>query len=142
MATYIATGSAERSPARDRAALAATVARIALGLVFTLSGFSGFAFLFISPPPPLPGFAGEFMDVFFRTHWVQFVDAVELIAGVMLLANRYVTLAIVLLGAIFANIFAFHITMQPNTIAVPLALAVLWAFLAYRNRANLAVLFK
>jgi len=142
MASYVATGSTVRSPSRDRAALAATFARVVLGLVFTLSGFSGFAFLFISPPPPLPGLAGEFMDVFFRTHWVQFVDAVELIAGVMLLVNRYVTLAIVLLGAIFANILAFHITMQPNTIAVPLALFALWAFLAYRNRAKLAVLIK
>jgi putative oxidoreductase len=142
MATHIAAGSAVRSPSRDRAAVAATVARIVLGVVFTLSGFSGFAFLFMSPPPPPPGLAAEFTDVFFRTHWVQFVDGVELIAGVLLLANRYVTLAIVLLGAIFANILVFHITLQPTTIAVPLALVALWAFLAYRNRANLAVLLK
>ena len=72
---------------------------------------------------------------------MQFVDGVGLIAGILLLANRYVTLALVLLGPVIANILVFHLTMQPQTIAVPLVVLGLRIFLAYRNRASLAPLF-
>ena len=116
-------------------------ARIALGLVFTLAGASGFIFLFVSAPPAQPGLAGQFQDVFFRSHWVQFVDGVQLISGLLLLSNRYVTLALTMLGAVLANIFAFHISMQPQTIAVPLVVLALWLVLAYNKRENLAPLF-
>jgi hypothetical protein len=133
---------AVRTPASSRtAAAAALVARILLGLVFSASGASGFLFLFMSVPPQ-SGLAGAFTDLFFRSHWVQFVDGIELIAGILLLANRYVTLALVLLGAVIANILVFHVTMQPQTITVPIVVLGLWIFLAYRNRANLAPLFK
>jgi putative oxidoreductase len=122
--------------------IVATVARVLLGLVFLLAGGSGFMFLFMSAPPPEPGLAGAFQDVFFRSHWVQFVDGVQLVAGALLLANRYVTLALTLLGAVIANILVFHITMQPQTIAIPLVVLTLWTFLAYRYRENLAHIFK
>lgn len=117
-----------------------TAARIALGLVFTLAGASIF-FLIANPPPVPPGLAGTFQQVFFQSHWVVFVDLSELAAGLLLLANRYVVFALVMLGAILSNILVFHITMQPSTIALPLILTALWLVLAYRHRAQLAVLF-
>jgi putative oxidoreductase len=124
------------------AAIAAVAARVLLGLVFTASGLSGFLFLFLSLPPSPTGLAGAFQDIFFRSHWVQFVDGVELVAGVLLLANRYVALALALLGAVIANILVFHLTMQPETIAVPLVVLALWIVLFHRHRASFAPLFK
>ena len=85
-----------------------TIARILLGLVFFAAGLSGFL-LIAHPPAPPPGLAGQFQDVFFRSYWVLFVDGVELIAGIFLLSNRYVPLAVVLLGAVIANIIVFHV---------------------------------
>src|SRR5579863_3075254 len=105
-----------------------TVARILLGLLFALAGLSGFVFSFAGGPPPMPGLAGEFGDVFFRSHWVLYVDGVEFIAGAFLLVNRYVPLALVLLGAVISNILVFHITMQPAGIAPGLVATALWAF--------------
>jgi hypothetical protein len=117
-----------------------TAARIALGLVFTLAGAS--IFVLIANPPPAPsGLAGTFQQVFFQSHWVVFVDLAELAAGVLLLANRYVVFALIVLGAILSNILVFHITMQPSTIVLPLILTALWFVLAYHHRATLAVLF-
>ena len=136
----ISTQNARRA-AHSAQAKGLLAARIALGLVFTLAGASGFIFLFAAAPPPQPGLAGQFQDVFFRSHWVQFVDGVQLISGVLLLSNRYVTLALTMLGAVLANIFAFHISMQPQTIAVPLAVLALWLVLAYNKRESLAPLF-
>jgi putative oxidoreductase len=129
-------------PVGKASAITALVARIFLGLIFLLAGTSGFVFLFTSVPPPPPGLAGSFQDVFFRSHWAQFVDGVELIAGVLLLVNRYVPLALTLLGAVIANILVFHLTMQPQTIPLPLVVVIAWGVLAYRYRANLAPLFE
>ena len=118
----------------------ATVARILLGLVFFAAGLSGF--LLISHPPAAPpGLAGEFQDVFFRSYWVLFVDGVELIAGLLLLSNRYVPLALALLAAVIANIIVFHVTMAPLGLPVAAIVAALWATVATQYRANFAPLF-
>lgn len=118
-----------------------TAARIALGLVFTLAGASIF-FLIANPPPMPPGLAGTFTSAFFESRWVVFVDLVELTAGLLLLSNRFVPLALVLLGAVLSNILAFHITMQPGTIALPVILTALWFVLAYNRRSQLALLLQ
>ncbi len=115
--------------------------RIALGLVFTLAGAS--IFVLIGHPPPMPpGLAGTFTSAFFASRWVVFVDLAELAAGVLLLANRSVPFALVLLAAILSNILVFHVTMQPQTIALPIVLTVLWLALAYEHRATLTQLFE
>ncbi len=84
--------------------------------------------------------AGQFQDAFFATHWVKFVDVVELIVGLLLLTNRYVPLALVTLAAIIANILFFHIAMQPQTLPIPLVVVVLWFLVAWQHRASFAPL--
>jgi len=118
-----------------------TVSRILLGLLFTLAGASGFIFAAIGNLPPQPGLAGEFQHVFFASHWVLYVDGVEFITGVLLLSNRYIILALTMLGAVLTNILAFHITMQPAGI-VPGAIATgLWFVLFRHYRTSFAPLF-
>ncbi len=117
--------------------IAALVARILLGLLFVFAG--SFAFIPFTPPPQ-PGLAGRFQDVFFASHWVQFVDLVELIVGILLLANRFVPLALVALAAVLANILFFHLAMQPKTLPIPLVAVVLWFLVAWWHRASFAPL--
>jgi len=89
-----------------------------------------------------PGLAGSFTTVFFQSRWVVFVDLAELATGVLLPANRFVPFALVMLAAILSNILVFHVTMQPQTIFLPLFLTALWFVLAYQHRSNLTQLFK
>lgn len=117
-----------------------SISRILLGLVFTAAGLSGF-FLVSNPPPMPPGLAGAFQDVFFKSHWVLFVDSVELVAGVLLLANRYVPLALTALAAVIANILVFHITMMPSGLPVAVVVAIMWTIVALPFRAIFAPLF-
>ena len=117
----------------------ATIARIVLGLVFFASGLSGFL-LIAHPPAPPPGLAGEFQEVFFRSYWVLFVDGVELLAGILLLANRYVPLALAMLAAVIANIIVFHLTMAPLGLPIAAIVAALWTIVALRYRASFAPL--
>jgi putative oxidoreductase len=120
--------------------ISATVARILLGLVFSASGLSGFL-LINHPPPAPPGLAGDFQAVFFRSYWVLFVDGVELIGGVLLLANRFVPLALALLAPVIANIIVFHVTMAPLGLPVALVVTLLWSVVAARFRTSFAPLF-
>jgi putative oxidoreductase len=117
-----------------------TVSRILLGLVFFAAGLSGFL-LISHPPAQPPGLAGEFQSVFFRSYWVLFVDGVELIAGILLLSNRFVPLALAMLAAVIANIIVFHVTMAPMGLPVAAIVATLWAIVATRYRASFAPLF-
>ncbi|HKW44425.1 MAG TPA: hypothetical protein VJN22_02135 [Candidatus Eremiobacteraceae bacterium] len=120
--------------------IAFTVSRILLGLVFLASGISGF-FLISNAPPVPPGLAGEFQAVFFKSGWVLFVDGVELAAGLLLLTDRFVPLALTALAAVIANILVFHITMMPAGLPVALVVALLWTIVALPYRSLFAPLF-
>jgi putative oxidoreductase len=72
---------------------------------------------------------------------VLFVDGVELIAGIFLLSNRYVPLAVALLAAVIANIVVFHVTMAPMGLPIAAIVAALWAIVAAQHRSTFAPLF-
>jgi putative oxidoreductase len=120
--------------------IAATVARILLGLLFVFAGGVGFFFL-NNPPPAPPGLAETFQDVFFKSRWVTLVDGVQIIAGVFLLANRFVPVALILLAAVIANILTYHITMYPSGIVPGLVALVLWFVVSLRYRSVFAPIF-
>jgi len=67
--------------------IAALIARLLLGLVFTVFGLNGFIGFFPTPPLP-PGPAGQFLGALFVSHYVYVVAAVQVAAGVLLLVNR------------------------------------------------------
>ncbi|HEY1975980.1 MAG TPA: hypothetical protein VGG89_05540 [Candidatus Baltobacteraceae bacterium] len=113
------------------------IVRVLVGLIFVVAGV--FAFVFTNPPP-LPGMAGAFNDAFVHSHWSMFVGAAQFTAGVLLLANRYVTIALIILAGFLYNSLAFHVTMMPVGLFFAIPVMVLWAFLCWRNRASFAAL--
>jgi uncharacterized membrane protein YphA (DoxX/SURF4 family) len=119
--------------------IAVLIARILLGLLFTVFGLNGFLH-FIPQPPPPPGLAADFFRVVFASGYLMLPFALQLVGGVLLLANRYVPLALALLAPVIVNILMFHVLMSPGTIAPGLLAAVLWCFVAYRVRAAFAPL--
>jgi uncharacterized membrane protein YphA (DoxX/SURF4 family) len=132
-----------RTPAVEREkrarAIAVLWARLLLGATFVAAGLSGFL-LFHNPPPAPPGLAGAFQAVFFRSGWVLLVDAVEVSAGALLLADRFVPLALVALASILFNIYAFHITMAPAGLPAPIVVTALWLVVAWPLRSHFAPL--
>lgn len=117
------------------------VARILLGLLFTFAGAMGFLMI-ANPPPQQPGLVGEFTTVFFASKWILFVKGVELLAGILLLTNRFVPLALTLLGGVLYNILAVHITMMPAGLPVPCVALALWFLASLPYRASFAFLAK
>lgn len=116
------------------------ITRILLGLIFFVFGLDTFVH-FIPAKPPTEGLAGAFIGALIHSHYVFFVGGVQLIAGVLLLSNRFLPLALALLAPVIANIIVFHLTMQPAGLPPGILTAALWAILAWKLRAYFAPLF-
>ncbi len=119
--------------------IAATIARILLGLLFTFAGASMFL---ISTPPPQPGLAGAFNAIFFHSHWALFVGSAQLVIGVLLLVNRYVPVALIILAGFLYNSFAFHILIAPSGLFAPIIVTALWLVVSLQYRQLFAPLFR
>ncbi|MES2221600.1 MAG: DoxX family membrane protein [Acidobacteriota bacterium] len=116
----------------------AIIARILLGLMFFVAGLNGF-FNFLHGQLPA-GVAGTFANALVVSHFIYFIAAVQLIAGALLLINRYVPLALALLAPVLYNILAFHISMQPSGLPPGLVACLFWLILAWRLRVYFAPL--
>src|SRR5664279_5656417 len=120
--------------------ITATIARYLLGFLFTVFGLNGFLhFLPTGSPPPL---AAQFFGAMVQSHYMVVVFALQLVCGLMLLANRYVPLTLTILGPIIFNIILFHVFMEPSGLPLAAVVTVLWAILAYRARSVFAVLLQ
>jgi putative oxidoreductase len=113
------------------------IARILLGLVFLVFGLNGFL-NFLNTGPAPTGLAGQFLGALILSHYYWVVAALQIAGGLLLLVNRFVPLALVLLGPIIVNIICFHVFMNPMG-APPAAVAtVLWLIVFYVNRQHFA----
>ena len=120
--------------------IATLIARILLGLVFFVFGLNGF-FNFIPTGPMPTGLPGEFIDALMRSHYVLAVSAFEVIGGALLLVNRYVPLALTLLGPVIVNIILFHLLLNHTGWPMAFIVAILWGIIAYRHRQAFSGLF-
>jgi|HubBroStandDraft_1064217.scaffolds.fasta_scaffold295573_2 putative oxidoreductase len=117
-----------------------TIARLLLGLVFTVFGLNGFLNFF--SPGPVPPLAEQFFGVLIQSHYMAVVFVIEIIGGLALLLNRMTPLALTLLGPVIFNILLFHITMAPAGLPPAVFVAILWLVVAYRVRGAFAGLFQ
>ena len=121
--------------------ITALIARCLLGFVFLVFGLNGFLH-FIPVPPPKEPVAGQFMGALFLSHYLVLIFVLQIVPGVLLLANRFVPLALTLLGPVLANIVCFHAFMAPEGLPLPLILSVLWLVVAFYHRSAFAGLFQ
>jgi putative oxidoreductase len=120
--------------------IASHVARVLLGLIFTVFGLNGFLHFI---PLPLPsGVAGQLMGAIFTSHYYVAVFAFQVAGGILLLCNRYVPLALTLLGPVIVNILLFHALMAPDGLPMAVIVTALWSVLFFRVRSAYAGLFQ
>ena len=111
-----------------------TAARVFLGLVFTVFGLN--FFLHFLPTPPMSPQAGAFAGALLASGYLfPLLKVVEVGAGVMLLTNRFVPLALALLAPVVLNIVGFHLFVAQAGFPLPLAMLATEVFLAicYRS---------
>lgn len=116
------------------------VARILLGAAFLFFGLNGF-FFFMKPGPMPHNPAGDFTTILMNSHWAQVVSAIQGISAILFLFNRYVPLALVLIGPVLFNILVFHLLLMPEGILPGLVLTVCWVIVFIHHRAAFAGIF-
>jgi len=111
-----------------------TAARVLLGLIFTVFGLNGFLH-FLPQPPMQPGPALTFIVGLLGTgYFFPLLKATEVTAGLLLLSNRFVPLALTVLAPIVINIVAFHAFLAPGGIPLALVVLALEGYLAWTLR--------
>jgi uncharacterized membrane protein YphA (DoxX/SURF4 family) len=106
------------------------IARLLLGSIFIVFGLNGFLnFLSMGPMPT--GLAGQFVGALAQSHYFWVVAALQVVGGLLLLVNRFVPLALVLLGPVIVNILLYHIFMSPAGIGLALVVTILWFIVFY-----------
>src|ERR1700685_384200 len=119
---------------------ASVIARYLAGAIFLVMGLNGF--LNFIPLPPPGGVAGQFMGALYVSHYLWVIFAFQVIAGVLLLVNRYVPLAVAVPAPIIVNILSFHALMAPSGLPLDLFVAVLWALIFADVRPAFSGLFQ
>jgi uncharacterized membrane protein YphA (DoxX/SURF4 family) len=138
MATLNATVAADRSSQRAPRAFVhhlPLVGRLLLGLVFFVFGLDGLVHFMPQPTGPFPEKAMAFGNAMMQTGYLfQLLKGTEVLAGALLLSNRFVPLALVLLAPVLVNILAFHLFLEPAGAPLAVVLVALAAALAWSHR--------
>ena len=120
--------------------IATIVVQVLVGFVFAFFGSNAFLH-FMNPPLP-PGVAGQFLTILFESKYVYFTSAVQVLGGLLLLANRFVPLGLTLLGPVLFNILLFHGLLFHPGWQTGVVMTILWFFLFWRYKKNFAGIFE
>ncbi len=116
------------------------VGRILLGLIFVVFGLNGF-FNFLNMGPMPSGLAGQFVGALALSHYYWVVAGLQVAGGALLLVNRFVPLALVLLGPVIVNIILYHVFLNPSGVALAVVVTILWLIVFYAHRRYFAGIF-
>jgi len=112
-----------------------SVARIVLGLIFLIFGLNGFYTLI-----PVPDFH-PFMAILVESGYIYLIKTVEIVGGIMLLTNRFVPLALILLAMDIVNITAYHLLLDPRNWMIVPVIIILWIIVFMNYKSSFVSLF-
>jgi putative oxidoreductase len=109
--------------------IASRIARYLLGLIFLVFGLNGFLHM-----PGPSGVAAQFFGAIFVSHFYVVIFLLQIVPALLLLANRYLPLALTILGPIIFNIVCIHVFMVPAGLPLAIVVTALWFLVAYSVR--------
>ena len=116
------------------------IARLLLGVIFVVLGLNGFL-NFINMGPMPSGLAGQFIGALAQSHYFWVVAGLQVAGGALLLVNRFVPLALVLLGPVIVNIVLYHVFLNPSGAALAIVAVILWGIVFYSYRQYFSSIF-
>ncbi len=111
------------------------------GLFWLIFGLNNVLHFFTIPVPSQAG--ADFLQALENTGYVlPLVYAAQVISGLMLLARRFVPLALLLLAPVIANILLYDIFLNPSGLVVGGLIAGLYAVVLFDHRQKFIPLLK
>lgn len=111
----------------------ALVVRIILGLMLAVVGLN--KFLQFMPAMQMAPPAMNLMGALIASGYVMpMVAMVEIIVGALLLTNKFVPLALILLAPLSVNVVLFHLFLDPASIGPAALVTIMNIYLAYVNK--------
>ena len=108
------------------------IARIILGIVLIIFGLN--KFLNFMSMPPMEGDAATFMGgLRVSGYMFPLLGIIEILVGVLLILNKAVPFALILLAPLAVNMVLFHVAMAPAGILPAAIVFVLNAYLMYTD---------
>src|SRR5690348_861826 len=108
-------------------------ARISLGVISVIFGAD--FFLHFLPEQPISDRGAAFLEALLKTGYLfPLIKAIEIGAGLMLLAGRGTPLALALLAPIALNIALYHVALDPNGRVIGLTAVLLECVLLAAHR--------
>jgi uncharacterized membrane protein YphA (DoxX/SURF4 family) len=116
------------------------VFRLLLGLILVVFGANKF-FHFL-PMPPMEGPPADFMGALINSGYMfPLIGVTEVVAGLLLIINKWTGLALILTAVISTNIILFHLVFAPAGIILAAVVAILNIILMYANWKKFKTLF-
>jgi len=122
--------------------IAAIIARILLGLMFTFFGLNGLVhFSFMSKMPMPTGDALAWFMIMMTSRWLAAIAITEVLGGLMTLSGRFTPLGLVFLGPVLINALLYHATLWSQGAGMAIFCSLLELFLIYACWGNFKGLF-
>ena len=108
--------------------------RILSGVLYVIFGLNGFL-VFIPVPETLPPDVLDFLNALTGSgYMMQLIGTTQIVAGVLLVVNRFVPLALALLVPFLVNSIAFHVVLEPTGLPMAGVFVAIEIYLAWVYR--------
>ena len=140
--TASSTSAAVRQPEiKTKKRWAPAVARFLMGLPMIVFGLNAFLNFIPQPKTPLAPGAMAFAGALAASgYMMQLIGITQLVSGLLLVINRWVPLALVLLAPFFVNSIAFHAVLEHTGLPMALIFCAIELYLAWVYRRAYATL--
>jgi uncharacterized membrane protein YphA (DoxX/SURF4 family) len=105
--------------------LISTIARYLLGLIFVVFGLNFWLQFLTVPSPPEGSLAAGFIGAIYLSGFLAVVKVFEVVGGILLLAGRYVNLALAVVGPIAVVIVMYHVLILEAGYAMAAVVGIL-----------------
>lgn len=117
------------------------VVRVLLGVVLIIFGMN--KFLQFMPLPPMSIAATDFMTALVDSGYIMAIVAiVEVVTGILILLNKYLALALVILFPILLNAFLFHLFLDLPGVGGASFAILMNVFLIFANKNKYSEILK
>lgn len=113
--------------------------RIILGLILIIFGANKFGHFM--PSPELTGDAATFMGAIAGAGYFTILGVLEIIIGLLLVLNKWVPFALILLAPLVVNFLIFHLNYNMEGIGPAALVTLLTVVLFYANKNKYKELF-